>query len=426
VSIRSTLESNQGKQSGFFYGYIILIASFLILFIVGGTIISFGVFLKPVLNEFGWSRAIFSGANSINLILGGVFGILAGRIGDRFGPRLALTIGGLFMGLGFLLMSQVQTVWQIYFFYGVLLSLGTGFVPIPVLSLLARWFIKGRGLATGIAMSGVGVGIVIVPPLADLCISTYSWQTCYMVFGFTSLILIIALAQLLKQAPGQSNQTDNSKTGEMKHLNLQVQGYSLRGAMGTLTFWMIIVIGFLFFYSAQSIMVHIAAHATDIGFSSVAAAAILSVIGFVNIAGTVGGGILADKISSRNTLTIIFALATLSYIGFRFSGELWMLYLCAAFFGLSYGGFTAIQSPLMADFFGLKNLGVIFSFFMLAQNIGGGAGSLLAGSIYDKTGNYAWAFNLCALLSAVGLILSLLLSAHRKRRDLKKDLASQA
>jgi MFS transporter, OFA family, oxalate/formate antiporter len=420
VSIRSVLESNQNEKSRFFYGYIILAASFLILFIVGGTIISFGVFLKPVLNEFGWSRAIFSGANSLNLVLGGVFGILAGRIGDRFGPRLAVTIGGLFMALGFLLMSQVQTVWQIYFFYGVLLSIGTGFIPIPVLSLLARWFIKGRGLATGIAMSGVGVGIVIVPPLADLCISTYSWQTCYLVFGFSSLILIIVLAQFLKRATGHSwEATNKGKIKKTDIPNLQVQGYSLRGAMGTLTFWMIIVIGFLFFYSAQSIMVRIAAHATDIGISSVAAAAILSVIGFVNIVGTVGGGILADKISTRKTLTIIFALATLSYIGFRFSGELWMLYLCAALFGLSYGGFTAIQSPLMADFFGLKNLGVIFSFFMLAQNIGGGAGSLLAGGIYDKTGNYAWAFNLCALLSAASLVLSLLLSAHRKRRDSK-------
>lgn len=421
MTFRNVLESNNNdKQSRFFYGYIIIIASFLILFIVGGTIISFGVFLKPVLNEFGWSRAVFSGANSLNLVLGGIFGILAGRIGDRFGPRLAVTIGGLFMALGFLLMSQVQTVWQIYFFYGFLLSIGTGFIPIPVLSLLARWFIQGRGLATGIAMSGVGVGIVIVPPLADLCITTYSWQTCYMVFGFSSLILIIALARLLKKAPGHTQETGKGKTAKTDSPNLQSQGHSLRGAMGTLTFWMIIVIGFLFFYSAQSIMVHIAAHATDIGYSSVAAATILSVIGFINIAGTVGGGVLADKISTRKTLTILFALATLSYIGFRFSGELWMLYLCAAVFGLSYGGFTAIQSPLMADFFGLKNLGVIFSFFMLAQNIGGGAGSLLAGSIYDKTGNYEWAFNLCALLSAASLVLSLLLSAHRKRRDSKK------
>jgi MFS family permease len=401
--------SDKKKNAGFFYGYVILVASFFILVILGGITSSFGVFLKPVLTEFGWSRAAISSAYSLNMIIFGIVGIVAGRISDRFNPRVSLTIGGLFTGLGFLLMSQVGEIWQIYLFYGVLSGIGIGFIAIPLLSLVARWFVKGRGLASGIIVAGSGLGTIIIPPLANLIISNYSWRTAYLVIGSGALVLLIISAQLLRRAPGHSPLTPESREFKTVSLNLQTRGISLRDAIRTPTLWTIMVMGLFFFFGVQVVIVHIAAHATDIGVSSAAAAMILSVIGLVSIAGTLGAGFLGDRVGTRKVIIIIFVLLTLSYLGFRLSGELWMLYLCGAFFGLGFGGFGAVQSPLTAEFFGLRAHGAIFSLFMFAQNIGGAAGPLVAGSIFDISGNYQWAFVLCLILSVAGLILSMLL-----------------
>jgi MFS family permease len=203
--------------------------------------------------------------------------------------------------------------------------------------------------------------------------------------------------------------TDEANVKETNSLNLQTRGLPLREAMGTLSLWIIMMMGLFYSFAVQTVPVHIPAYATDIGFSSTVAATILSVIGFVSIAGTVGGGILGDKIGTRKAVMIIFILVSLSFLGFRLSGDLWMLYLCAVFFGLGFGGFGALQSPLTADYFGLRAHGVIFSLFIFAQNIGGAAGPLVAGKIFDISGSYQWAFLLCFIISIAGLILCMLL-----------------
>jgi MFS transporter, OFA family, oxalate/formate antiporter len=255
------LPVNEEKQPRFYYGYTILITSFLILVIAGGALYSFGVFFKPLLNEFGWTRAVTSGAYSLNLVLGGGFGILAGRLSDRFGPRLILTLGGLLVGLGYLLMSQVNAIWQVYLFYGILVSMGMGALTVPVPSAVVRWFSKKRGLATGIVMAGIGVGIVIMPPLANLFISNYSWRTSYTILGIT-LAAIVILAQFMRCPPDQKNHVKAvSNTVNTDVPNLQAQGLSLREAIRTGKFWIVILIGFFCYFGTQTVMVHLVAHA---------------------------------------------------------------------------------------------------------------------------------------------------------------------
>jgi MFS family permease len=410
----NSISSNE-KKPRFFYGYIIILSAFVILWIVGGALTSYGVFLKPVLEEFGWTRATISGAYSLNMVFGGLVGILAGRITDRFSPRLSLTIGGIFVGAGYMLMSQVHDVWQIYLFYGIMISTGAGFTPIPLLSLVVRWFEKGRGLASGIIMAGVGLGMVIIPPLANWMILNYSWRKSYLLLGGSCFILMIVFAQFLRRAPGHIKPNAENSNSKTESTNIQIQGKTLGEAFKTLRFWIMISMGFFFFYGAQTVFVHIAAHATDIGYSSMVAATILSVIGFINIGGTIGGGLLGDKIGTRNTMIIIFSLATLAFLGLRLSGDLWALYISAALFGLAYGGFTAEQTPLVADYFGLKDLGAMIGFFVLAQNIGGGAGSLGAGSIFDNAGNYQWAFLICFIFGLAAIGLSITLKPKRKK-----------
>jgi MFS family permease len=410
------LSSNPEQQPRFFYGYTIILVSFFMLMISWGSMYSFGVFFKPVLTEFGWTRAATSGAQSLNLVLMGGFGILAGRLSDKFGTRLVLTACGLFLGLGYLLMSTVGAIWQIYFFYGVLVGIGMGGTFVPLMSAAARWFIRRRGLTSGIVASGIGIGMIIMPLLANQLIANYSWRTSYIILGAIALVLITILAQFLRRAPSQrSPRVPEADAASAGRADLQARGLSPGEASHTRQFWIIIVMSFFFVFGQQTVMVHIVAHATDIGISAIAATTILSVIGIVSICGKVAMGTIGDRIGNRNIMIIVFILISLDFLWLTFSSELWMLYLFAAVFGLSYGGFATVQSPLVADCFGLKAHGVLFGMISFATSSGGAVGSLVAGRIFDISGGYQWAFILCIILGTASLILSILLKDTRKQ-----------
>ena len=196
----------RSKKPKLFYGYIIVAAAFLITLIMCGTLFTFGVFFKPILTEFGWTRAMTSGAFSLCILLFGLLGIGTGRLTDRFGPRVVMSGCGFFLGLGYLLMSQVSAIWQLYLFYGVMVGIGVSGSFVPLVSTVARWFAERRGMMTGIAVSGIGIGTMIMPLVANWLISSYGWRTSYIVVGITVLVLIILVAQFLRRDPGQMGQ----------------------------------------------------------------------------------------------------------------------------------------------------------------------------------------------------------------------------
>lgn len=407
---------NTGKQPKLFYGYIIVLATFLILMIVWGALYSFGVFLKPMLTELGWTRAQISGAYSLNTILVGALSIITGRLSDRFGPRLIASICGFLIGLGYLLMSQIGAIWQIYLLYGVLISIGMAGMLVPLLSTVARWFIKRRGMAVGIAVAGIGFGTLFMPPLANQLISIYSWRISYIIIGVAILLLTVIFAQFLRRDPGQMGlPAYNTDSASRDSHDLEIQGLSLREAFRSRQLWIINAIFFCTIFCVQSIIVHIVAHATDIGISPAAAATILSVVGIVSIGSKIGMGSIGDRIGGKRVMVIVLVLISLFFLWLMGSDELWMLYIFAVAFGITYGGSSAIASPLLVEFFGLRAHGAIFGLNVFTGNTGGAIGALVAGYIFDISGSYFYAFVLCAILGIAGLILSLFLKSTRKQ-----------
>jgi len=178
-------------KSKLFYGYIIVAAGFLIMTVMWGTYYSFGIFFEPVLKEFGWTRAATAGAFSLSLVLTGFFAIVMGRLNDRFGPRKVITACALLLGAGYILMSQISALWELYLFYGLILGIGLGGAFVPVASTISRWFIRRRSLMTGITASGIGVGTFLMPPIANWLISSYGWRTSYIIIGAAAVVLII-------------------------------------------------------------------------------------------------------------------------------------------------------------------------------------------------------------------------------------------
>ena len=180
----------------FFYGYIVVGAALIIMAVMYGAYNSFGIFFKPVLTDFNWTRAVTSGGLSLSWIVHGLLGIIMGRLTDRFGPRVVLTICGFLLGLGYLLMSQIGTVWQLYLFYGVIIGAGMGGSWVPIVSTVARWFVKRRNLMTGIVLSGVSIGTLIGAPVASRLISAYDWRMSYVIVG--GIVLVVAVLAAFK------------------------------------------------------------------------------------------------------------------------------------------------------------------------------------------------------------------------------------
>jgi len=160
---------------GFFYGYIVVIVAFLILVVSFSLHSTYGLFFTPMLAELGWTRAMTSGAFSLSMIIYGVLGIVTGGLADKLGPRVVMTLCGVLLGLGCLLMSQVNTLWQLYLFYGVIVGIGLSGVWVPQLSCVARWFVKRRSLMTGIVIAGAGISQLVAPPVISRLIANYDW-----------------------------------------------------------------------------------------------------------------------------------------------------------------------------------------------------------------------------------------------------------
>lgn len=411
------------KQPAFFYGYKIVIFGFLIFMIQIGAQYCFGVFFKPVLNDFGWTRAVTTGAYSLTGVFAAFWGIAAGRIVDRFGPRKVISVCAVIFGLSYILMSGISTVWQFYLYYGVLMSMAMVAISISILSSVARWFYKRRGLANGIVMSGIGLGTIIMPPLANKLITTYDWRNSFLIIGVAALVIILIAGQFIRRDPAQMGLQAYGVSADKIEAaaSVKISGFTLREAVCTRQFWLISVGYFAYAFCLNMVMVHIVPHATDIGITAASAAGIISVIGIVSMVGKIGLGGAGDKLGNKRIMLIVFVLLTGAFLLVLRAGELWTFYIFAVIFGAGYGGFAAILSPAVAEYFGLKEHGVIFGTLNGFTGLGQAVGPLVAGRIFDVTGNYNWAFILCILLSVISFAVVWQVKPVRRKETLLAD-----
>jgi len=404
------VQKASGAEPRFFYGYIVVVAAVCIMAAVWGVYYAFGVFFKPVLVEFGWSSAITAGAFSVSMFLRGFLGIIAGGLNDRYGPRIVITFCGLILGIAYLLMSQVNAIWQLYLFYGVLIGVGISGFYVPPLSTVARWFTKRRSLMTGIVLAGMSFGALLIPPIANKLIYTYDWRTSYIIFGILILVVVLITAQFLRRDPKQMGQVPYGENEDVKQrFRLATGGFSIKEAACTSQFWMVGAMVLCRGFVEFAIIVHIVPHAVDMGTSSAGAANILAAIGGLAIAGRVILGSTADRIGNKQALIIGFILLSAALFWLMPAIENWMLYLFAVVFGFSQGGMGAIMSPLVAGLFGLGSHGIIFGIISFIYSIGAAIGPFLAGYIFDINGSYYVAIWVCAVLGIAGLILTVFL-----------------
>lgn len=397
------------REPRFFYGYIVVLAAFLVVVTTFGVYGAFGIFFNSLVTEFGWKRGVTSGALSLSQVIYGLLGIIMGGLNDRVGPRVVVTICGLLVGAGYILMSQVNSLWQHYLFFGAIVGIGMSGTWVPLLSSVARWFVRKRSLMTSIVVGGLGIGQMIGPLVVSQLISVYDWRTSYAFIGIACLLILAASAQFLRRDPAKMG-LQPCGYGETAQLEIQDNSASLspREAIGTFQFWLFATMVFLNGFGAFAITVHIVPHATDLGISGTAAAGILSTLGASSIIGNYVLGGMTDKIGGRKVFIIGCFLMSASLFWLVFCSELWMLYLFAIILGFSLGMGVA-ESPMIAGLFGLGSHGLILGMAHFAFTLGAAIGPFATGYIFDISGSYIAAFFTCAVFGIISLLLAVMI-----------------
>jgi MFS family permease len=400
----------------YYYGYNILAAGFIMQGICYGAMFSYGVFFKEFQTEFGWSRAMISGAASLAFFIGGAFGIPAGRLNDKIGPKSLSIVVSILFGLGYLLLSRLQTPWQLYLLYGLPVAIGFGAVDVITLSTVSRWFVRSRGMMSGIVKVGTGSGQVLMPLFAAALIAAYGWRSTYMILGVVIIVLLVAAAQVMRHNPHEVGLLPDNDPYEPSTPDSDSRdpGMPLKEIARTKQFWAVNLAEFCSFFCLLTIVVHIVPHAIDKGLAPGTAAGVISAIGGMSIVGRFVLGSAYDRIGGKRSLMICFIILFCSFIWLQVAGSAWMLFLFAVVYGFAHGGLFTVVSPTVAELFGTGSHGVLFGIVLFSGNFAGAISPILAGRIFDVMGSYRIIFLMLTVVAATGFVLVSLLRPLRK------------
>jgi MFS family permease len=320
----------------------------------------------------------------------------------------------------------------LYLFYGLMVGFGLSVAFAPLVATASRWFVSKRGLAVGIVVAGIGMGTVVMSPLATYLVSTYGWSWSYIILGLLAWIIIIPGALFLRRSPEEKgllplgkaeaitgDERDSSIAEKGESLTSGRAGFSLKDAVHTRAFWLLLATIIFWSICVQMVMIHIYPHATDLGITEVVAANILVLIGIFSIIGRLAMGAISDRLGGKRTLVICLALQALVMFWLLRATDIWMLYLFAAAFGFAYGGCVPQLPVIAGEIFKLKSIGAIVGVQMLGVAIGGAIGPLLGGRTFDVTGTYYLAFLVSGICTLLALLLLAFMRVPKKDETLK-------
>ncbi len=403
-----------GKARGkLFYGWVVAIAGGCILLTAGNFQYTFGVFLKPIISKFGWSRAAVAGCASGRSILSGMIAPISGSLSDRFGARKFILIGIFLAGTSYLLSSQISGLWHLYLFLSVLMGIGMGIIFTPAITTASKWFGGKSALANGIVLSGFGFAQILLPPAAIYIIMRYGWETCFIALGIVACGLGTVAWSFVRNPP-QSVVSPPLQESTSTHTPGN-DDYTLSEASHTIAFWILFLIYLVDGLCYLMVVIHIVAAATDVGILPGAAAIILTLSGITNTVGRLAIAGLATKIDYKTTLALSLGIQAVMLFLLVGASDLWVFYIVVAVLGLFYGGIGPIVFSLAGTLFGPKSAGGVIGTLTFGFTIGSSAGPLLAGYIFDVTGSYSLAFSTAAIAMTIACLLCLLLKPPRKK-----------
>jgi MFS family permease len=415
VSI-SEIEITRSTARQRYYPWVVIGIAFLTVAVAFGARNAFAVFLVAVIEEFHWSRALASGALMLGSVMWTLVAPVIGVLLDRFGPRIVLPGGAIIMALGFMITGQAHSAVEYYIGMGVFM--GVGFAALPMTSqatFLSNWFVRKRGMAIGVAASGIGLGILLVVPWTQWVIAVYGWRVAFFVLAGV-LALIVAPVNFFFQCqrpeemnlkPDFGRTSPKTATGRMQLPS--DDGPTLKEALRNWRFWAFAAGVLAGAIPLHMVLIHQVAAVSDAGFSKELAAWALGLIGLFTAPAMILMGLLADRIGRQLAYALgsaalmigILLLMTIDHA----SGS-WAFYAFPPFIAVGFSSRQSLYPTIAADLFHGKSFGAIIGALALFIGTGAGIGPWFGGLIFDWTGSYYWSFCIAQAmtLASVGFI----------------------
>ncbi|MBU0724062.1 MAG: MFS transporter [Alphaproteobacteria bacterium] len=365
---------------------------------------TFAVFLLPVQQDSGWSRADMTGVYSIYMLVHGLSAPLAGLLFDRLGSRWLYATGVCLLGGGFFLAGEANTLWQYYLAAGVMVGTGVSAMGmVPASALLSRWFTGRLGSVMGLAYAAMGMGVLILLPATQLLLEHMGWRDVYHVLGLAILTLLLPVILLpLARLTRGSDAWRHTRT-----IPAAQSPWTLKTALRTRAFWGLFFVFFFTSFAAYSILPQAVAYLVELGFDPITAASAFGFTGLLSVVGMVSVGWLSDRFGRRLTVTLSYASSLTGIfciIAVAWYPSLILVYGFVLFFGISQGARGPVVSTLAAVLFPGGGIGGIYGAITLGLGLGGAAGSWGSGLLQEMTGGYFLSFSLAAVASALGLL----------------------
>lgn len=401
-----------------FYGWYIVAGAFLILAVNYGTRYSFGIFLKPMSDEYGWSRSVVSLGVSFNMLAYSIFTIFIGQMVDRVRPLHIITAGTLAVSLGLVMVSFTTNPLFFYLMYGLFCGLGSAGLGIVVcISSVAKLFHQKRGVAVGIASMGISVGIMSLTPLSGYIAKTYGWRQGFLALAIVSFIVGTFVSRLFfrKSAGKACGETLEHKGAKEEKPSSSFffssfPRFFARFLVVDKQFW-IISLSFGFAYlTIMSVFVHQVPYAIDLGISPLSASSSLAFLSLAGLGGQLFFGWLTDRArDAKYVIAFGFLMMALGMFILLNTRSVTTLYICSLIFGFGYGCMAPLPSIILAERFGDETLGSLYGMFTFLIGIGGSIGPFWAGHMHDHFQSYhqVWSINIVILVCVVGTILLL-------------------
>ena len=383
----------------------------------------FGNFIIPLTNEFGWNRTTISGLFSLARMESGLLGPLEGWLVDRVGPRRLMIVGIPLMGVGYILMSRVNSLAAFFFVYIFAITLGNSLgMSTPMAASVANWFNRKRGLAFGIMWSGVGLGGFFVPAVGWL-IAAYNWRIASIVIGVFIIVMGIPIAALMRHRPepygympdGEEPDTDD-ETGEVRRRQQPdlSQDFTAREALMTSSFWYLTLSIAARSLVSGGVGLHLVPYFVDLGASDVFAATLAGAVGVLSIPGRFGLSAVSDYLNRRYVMAVSLFLMTIAIVFMARATSVTQVLPFLVLYAAAQGGISVIPQSLIAEYFGRRAYATIQGFRGTIQMIGIIIGPLVSGYVFDTTGSYEWAFMGFGAASLVSLGLVLLMRPPKR------------
>ena len=379
------------------YGWVVVLSAFLLNMMAFGVLASVGVFIKPLANEFGWSRGGLSFGYTAITFSTAFAGLFWSYIADRFGTRWLVLFGSVTIGIPLLLLSKVETLTQFYLYYFLFGALGHATLSGPLYANVGTWFTKNVGLAIGVTVAGSAVGQGLIPYIVRYLINTADWQTAYQTLGIGYLLIAFPIALLVRDSPRRQL---------MEHNSAPIQKDGKRFPLPTIqvVFWIAVAVMFCCIAMAVPI-VHIVPLLTDKGISPKVAVTVLLLLMIAGALGRILGGKLSDQIGALRSYICMSIIQTCIIFTFPYIENLNVFYFFAIIFGIAFSGvmasFLVCVRMMVPGKFLARSMAIVSMFGWFGMGLGGWQG----GYIFDVTGDYIWSFRNGSIAGIINLII---------------------